>query len=84
MTHNADFIGLVWGVKLWGRTIIYNTDVNGTAFTPALSITTELFRAATIANGHSFAQVSIEPMNGDYLMYTDNRQVWGAWLIIAL
>lgn len=27
MTHNADFIGLVWGVKLWGRVSI-NADNN--------------------------------------------------------
>lgn len=31
MTHNADFIGLVWGVKLWGTSITpanYTVTVN--------------------------------------------------------
>lgn len=82
MTHNADFIGLVWGVKLWGRVIAYSAD-SGTAFTPAITITQEVFRIAALANGNSLAQTSIEPLGGRYLIYTDKAQVWSPWMIIA-
>lgn len=35
MTHNADFIGLVWGVKLWGSVDIGNATFG--EVTPAIS-----------------------------------------------
>ena len=56
---------------------------NGTAFTPAITITQEVFRIAAVANGSALAKISIEPLNGQHLMYTDNSQTWGPWMIIA-
>lgn len=56
---------------------------NGTAFTPAITITQEVFRIAVVANGASLAQTSIEPLGGQYLIFTDKAQVWSAWMIIA-
>ena len=69
--------------KLWGRIIVYSTDGSGTAFTPAITITQEVFRIAAVANGNALAKISIEPLGGQYLMYTDNAQTWGPWMIIA-
>lgn len=46
MTHNADFIGLVWVVKLWGVTVITVAAYPQTIILPA-TINTYLSGSAT-------------------------------------
>ena len=82
MTHNADFIGLVWVVKLWGGSDINTTQevfVN-------LPVTgnTDLIRIAVSVNSSSTAQqVVIKQKNATNFSYVSNSPS-GALLYIII
>lgn len=58
----------------------------GTAFTPSLSLSTELFRMAAVANGTAICEGSIEPLGGNYIVYSGigmENGAWMAWLLLG-
>ena len=77
MQHSLSLLG----IKQWGRVITYKT---GTTFYVPITMKNELFRAQSLANGSAKDLTSIEPLNGDYIIYGfGSAGAWVAWLLIG-
>ena len=70
--------------KQWGRNIATRS---GVYFIPAITMSVELSRLASSANGNTIFNCSIEPIGGKYIVYSDAENssagAWVSWLLIG-
>lgn len=77
----AHILQLLAPFEQWGRIIAYKTE---TTFYVPITMKNELFRAQSLANGSAKDLTSIEPLNGDYIIYGfGSAGAWVAWLLIG-
>ena len=87
MTHNADFIGLVWGVKLWGKGQLYKPQITFpiTVNNAYISAVTHLDNGENVAPVKPFSARLLT--NTGFLANVDNlssaQLTEFSWLVIA-